>query len=64
MSVVEKIEIGHSWACFNIGDAVQIDYWKSGKVMKMAAVARTCKMTPDLDCTTTVRRFVNLLEVS
>ncbi len=64
MSVVEKIEVKHSWARFAVGDAVQIDYRKSGKVMKMGAVSRTCKMTPDLDCTTVTRRFVSLLEVT
>lgn len=64
MTVVEKIGVKHVWVPIEVSDAVQIDYQESDKVMKMAVVSRKTNMTPDLDCTTTTRRFVNLLEVS
>lgn len=64
MLVVERVEIDHAWKPFSVGDAIDFDYRKSDMVMRLATVKRTTKMTPDIACTTTARRFVNLLEAT
>lgn len=64
MLVVEKIEIEHAWKPFRVGDAIDFDYRKSDMRVRLATVKRSTKMTPDIACTTTARRFVNLLEAT
>lgn len=62
MSVVEAIEISHSYQPFQVGDAIEVDYTKSGYTKKLASVSREMEMVPGIRCTTRARRFVSLLE--
>lgn len=60
MSVVESIEIRHSFQPFRVGDAVLMDYAKAGYVKKLVTISREKQMIPGIRCKTKARRFVNL----
>ena len=62
MTQVESITIGHAGKRFRRGDAVQMDYRRSGFTEKYSAAKRTVKGTPDMASETTMRRSVRLYE--
>ena len=59
-SVVESIEVSHSYQPFRVGDAVQMDYESAGYSRKLVAVSCEKKMVPGIRCKTKARRYVNL----
>lgn len=62
MSVVESIEIPHSYQPFQVGDAIQMNYSRAGYRKKLVSVSREMQMVPGIRCKTRARWFVNLLE--
>lgn len=60
MSVVESIEIGHSYQPFQVGDAILMDYSKAGYSKRLVTVSCEKQMIPGIKCKTKARRFVNL----
>ena len=62
MSVVETVEVKHSYQSFCVGDAIQMDYSKAGYAKKLISVSREMQMVPGIRCTTRARRFVNLMK--
>lgn len=62
MSVVESIEITHSFQPFQMGDALLMDYSKAGYTQKLVSVSREKQMVPGIRCKTKARRFVNLYQ--
>ncbi len=64
MMKVEKITIEHLWLPFEIMDSIDFHYSKSQTTGTYSAVKRTREMRPGIPCTTTLRRFVQLAEMS
>lgn len=60
MSIVESVEIGHSYQPFEVGDAIEVDYSKAGYTKKLVTVSRVKQMIPGIRCKTKARRYVNL----
>lgn len=60
-SVVETVEVSHSYQPFSVGDAVYLDYVKAGYRKKLVSVSREMRMVPGIRCRTKARRYVNLL---
>lgn len=61
MSVVETVEICHSYQPFKVGDAVMVDYSRAGYRRKLVSVSCEKRMVPGIRCKTKARRFVNLM---
>lgn len=60
MSVTETLTVGHAGKRFDVGDAVRMDYRRSGLTEKYGAYKRSSSGTPDMDSETVMRRSVRL----